>query len=321
MPFHGLLMALGIIREAARLHARYRFDLVDGHFIFPDGMAAALSAQVLKIPVVLSARGSDIHQFSTFRTIRPQIVHTLRRADRIISVCAALKDSMGRLGISAGEIDVIPNGIDANRFAVLDRFEARERLGIPKENKLILAVGSLVPVKRHDRLIRALPMVLKRHPKARVYVVGEGPERNALQAEVVSIGLSEQVKLVGHRPNIELWHWHNAADTFCLASSREGWANVIMESLACGTPVVATNVFGAPEIVTHSHVGTLVDQTTESIASGLIAALDRKWDRVAIRKHVEGRSWDVVAREVEAVFQQVLDGRKRQEAGGKRIIL
>jgi glycosyltransferase involved in cell wall biosynthesis len=108
----------------------------------------------------------------------------------------------------------------------------------------------------------------------------------------------------------ELSYWGNAADVFCLASSREGWANVLMESMACGTPVVATNVYGAPEMITKDVVGILVERNEEAIAEGLIAALERPWDRQVIREHVAGRTWDVVAREVRDVFQKVLNSHR-----------
>lgn len=309
MPFHGLLMASGILRLAARLHERHRFDLIDGHFIFPDGLAAVLAARMLKIPVVLSARGSDINQSYTFRTICPQIVYALRHADRIVSVCNALKAMMCDLGIPEKKIEVIPNGIDIKRFTVSDRFEARDRLGIPREENMILAVGGLIPRKGHDFIVRSLPMVLKRHPKARLHIVGEGPERSAIQAVAGALGLSERVKLVGHRPNADLGLWYNAADVFCLASLREGWANVIMESLSCGTPVVATNVFGASEIITNKNVGTLVEGIPEAIAEALSGALEGPWDRQIIREHVARRSWEVVAGEVRDVFELVLGRR------------
>ena len=127
-----------------------------------------------------------------------------------------------------------------------------------------------------------------------------------MERQIEALNLSQHVTLVGERPNSELKFWYNAADVFCLASSREGWANVIMESLACGTPVVATNVYGAPEIITNDDVGILVERSIGSIAEGLIGGLQRKWDRTGIRHHVENRTWGAVAQEVKDVFKVCL---------------
>jgi glycosyltransferase involved in cell wall biosynthesis len=147
-------------------------------------------------------------------------------------------------------------------------------------------------------------------PDVHLCIIGEGRERESLQSMIGHLGLDERVELLGHRPNEELSLWYNAADVFCLASSREGWANVLMESMACGTPVVATNVYGAPEMITKDVVGILVERNEEAIAEGLIAALERPWDRQVIREHVAGRTWDVVAREVRDVFQKVLNSHR-----------
>ena len=307
MPLHGIFMFGGMKKMAQKLHSRHRFDLIDGHYIYPDGLAAVFIAKALKLPVVLSARGSDIHQFTQFSTIRPQIVHALRKSDHIISVCEGLKNEMASLGISPEKIDVVPNGIDASRFKVHDRLTVREELGVPGNIGLILAVGGLVPVKSHDFIIRALPMVLEKFPNVQLRIIGEGPERARLLSTAQQVGVLDWVELMGHVPNAQLQRWYNAADVFCLASSREGWANVLMESMACGTPVVATNVYGAPEIITTDKVGILVERSPEKIARGLIAALDRKWDRDVIREHVAGRTWDVVAGEVKVVFDAVLN--------------
>jgi len=308
MVFHGVFMASGILKSALQLHKRYGFDLVDGHYIYPDGLAAIIIAKILNLPVVLSARGSDINQFSKLHLIKPQIKYALKRSSAVISVCNALKTEMCELGIAEEKIDVIPNGIDVNRFVISDPPYERKFLEFTDSEKVILSVGGLIPRKGHDIVIRALLTILRIHQNCKLVIIGDGPERNNLASLAKALGLSSRVQLAGPQPNSELQRWYNAADVFCLASSREGWANVIMESMACGTPVVATNVYGAPEIITNDKVGILVERTPESIAEGLIQALNRDWDREAIRQHVAGRTWDVVAREVQGVFEKVIEG-------------
>jgi teichuronic acid biosynthesis glycosyltransferase TuaC len=121
----------------------------------------------------------------------------------------------------------------------------------------------------------------------------------------------ERVSLVGSKPNDELKYWFSAADVSCLASSREGWANVLLESLACGTPVVATRVWGAPEVINSPQLGILVDQTVESIGEGLKVALGKEWDHGILIRYASSRTWDVVAEEVENFLAARLAGEGR----------
>ena len=306
MPVHGLSLFLSSLNLVKRIHQDFPFDIIDGHYIYPDGFAAVLLGKALKKPVVLSARGSDIHQFTGFRSIKPMIRYALHRASHVISVCKALKNQMLTLGISADKISVIPNGVDTERFHPVDRREARKRLTLANDKKIILSVGSLIPLKGFHVILDALPKLLQNDPIIHFYIIGKGPFRSSLQQQIKALNLRRHVTLVGARPNSELVPWYSAADVFCLASSREGWANVIMESLACGTPVVATNVWGAPEVLTSSDIGILADRTPSAISTALGQALNRKWDRSQIRRHVEKRTWEKVAKEVREVYVQCL---------------
>lgn len=306
MHIHWLLLLTGALPAVRRLRRSFPFHLIDSHFIYPDGLAAVALGRLLKVPVVLSARGSDVHEFSELPTIRPMIRRALRSCDAVISVCGALRDRMVELGAPGEKISVIPNGVDARIFPLVERSEARGALGLPRDAKIVLSVGALKELKGHHVTVEALARMLPSVPQARLHIVGEGPERPALEALIGARGLGDRVVLVGERPNRELYLWYNAADCFCLASSREGWANVLMEALACGTPVVATNVWGAPEIVSTPEVGLLCTREPGDLAAKLQAALSRTWDRAAIRAHVAGRTWETVGREVAGVFEEVL---------------
>lgn len=317
MQVHWLLLVAGALGTVRRLRRSFPFELIDSHFVYPDGLAAVLLGKLFRVPVVLSARGSDVHEFSHLPTIRPMIRRALGSCDAIISVCRALRDRMVALGAPGEKISVIPNGIDLRRFPLVDRAEARAALGLPAQAQIVLSVGALKELKGHHLTIEALEKVSTRFPRARLHIVGEGLQRPALEAKIAERGLQNRVALVGERPNRELYLWYNAADCFCLASSREGWANVLMESLACGTPVVATNVWGAPEIVTTPEVGLLCAREPGDLAAKLQAALARTWDRAAIRAHVAGRTWETVGREVAAVFEGVLARRGAPRVAGE----
>ena len=309
MPLHGVSLFLASLKLLKKIYHEFPFELIDGHYIYPDGLAAVLLGKAMKKPVVLSARGSDINQFGGFKSIKPMIRYSLNHSDRAISVCDALKREMVDLGSPANKISVIPNGIDIKGFYPEDKKKARRKLSLPDDKNIILSVGSLIPRKGFHVILDAMPEILQNQEDVHLYIVGDGSYRSFLNDKIRRLNLRKQVTMVGERPNSELKTWYSAADIFCLASSREGWANVIMESLACGTPVVATNVWGAPEILTSHDVGILVERNSGSIADGLIEALKRKWDRMRIRDHVAARSWDVVASEVEAVFASCLQAK------------
>jgi glycosyltransferase involved in cell wall biosynthesis len=310
MPFHGFSLFISSLKSIKKIHETFPFDLIDGHYIYPDGLAAVLLGKVFKKPVVLSARGSDINEFPKFRLIRPMIRFALHRADHIVGVCDALKREIMELGIPGDKISVIPNGVDIKMFHPECKTKMRKVLSIPENRKAILSVGSLVPRKGFDILLTAFHRLCQECGDVHLYIIGEGPSRANLRRQIKKLQLTAHVTLLGEVRNEGLTTWYNAADVSCLASSREGWPNVIMESLACGTPVVATRVWGAPEILTSADVGILVDPSPESFHEGLARALATNWDSRKIRGHVENRSWSKVASEVKDIFGFVLKQRR-----------
>ena len=310
MQFHGLFMFLSTIRLIKKIQKEFPFDLIDAHYIYPDGFAGVLLGKIFKKPVVVSARGSDIHQFPKYKTIRPMIKTTLQHSSYVISVCNALKEVMINLGADISKTVVIPNGIDTSLFYPEEKNIARQLLSLDIHKKIIFSAGGLITLKGHHIVIDAMADIIERIPDIHFFIAGKGVYQRNLEERISEKKLKTYITLLGHVPNSELKQWYSAADVFCLASSREGWANVIMESMACGTPVVATNVWGAPEIITSPEVGLLVDRNKDSIANGLIEALTRDWNRELIRDHVSKRTWDVVAQEVKDVFEQVLSEKK-----------
>ena len=299
MPWHALSIFLGCLRSIGELNRQWKIDCLDAHFVYPDGLAAVLLGRHLGIPVVVSARGTDINLYPLFRLIRPMIRWTLDHADRVIAVSAALRKTMIGLGTDGRKISVIPNGVDALRFGPLPQTEARGMLGLHSTVPIVVSVGSLIPSKGHQLVIRALSKLLRLQHRPQLYIIGEGYYRAALERLVRETGLLDFVHLVGKQPNDKIPLWFGAATVSCLASAREGWPNVITESLACGTPVVATRVGGIPEILHTEDLGILVETTEDSIAAGLERALTKNWNREAISVQTRARTWDQVAEELE----------------------
>jgi teichuronic acid biosynthesis glycosyltransferase TuaC len=315
MVFYGLFYFLSILRFMKNLSRKYPFDLLDAHYIYPDGLAAVLLAKVLRKPVVLSARGTDINVFTTFPLIRRWIMYALNNCDHIIAVSGALKEVMIRAGIAAQKIDVIPNGVDSQRFRPITKTKARAMLGLPQGDTILLSVGSLRPSKGFQYLLEAMGQIRssQRAGNLRLYIVGHGRYRGRLERQIARLGLQSCVELVGQIPHRQLYKWYSAADLFCLASSKEGWPNVVLESLACRLPVVATRVGGVPEILVSQEYGLLLDavqgpQLVDQLRDGILAALQKRWNREGMVAYARQNSWEAVAQRVDGIFRQTING-------------
>lgn len=306
MSFYSRWMARGVEKLIRKLHRERPIGLIDAHYVYPDGHAAVLLGERLKVPVVITARGTDINLFSRMPLIRPLICEALQKADGAIAVSSALKQRMVELGMKREKVAVIRNGIDGSLFYRREQAEARRKLGLDDDSRIILSVAALVPLKGLDSLIDAMKLL----PTEKLYLLGEGPERAALEKRIAEGGLSDRVFLVGARPQEELPEWYAAADLFCLASSREGCPNVVIEAMACGTPVIAADVGGISELVDGPNCGRLIySVTAESLAREITLALATNWNRQGIARSHSSRTWSVVAEEIldhwESVVGQV----------------
>lgn len=280
-----------------------RFDAIDAHYLYPDGVAAVRLGREFGLPVVVTARGSDTSQLPSYRIPRRAIRRTIQEADALIAVSAGLKDGLVALGAPADKVTVLRNGVNLDLFRPPEsRTDARTALGLG-EAKVLLSVGHLIERKGHHKVIQALAKL----PACRLLIVGEGPERHALQALARSLGVEDRVRLEGAQPHTRLPLYYGAADVLVLASSREGWANVLLEAMACGTPVVTSPAWGSREAVSRVEAGLVVD---EAIPEALAAAIDRLLaappDREATRAYAETFSWDDTTAGQLALFRKVL---------------
>lgn len=281
--------SIGSVRQL--LKDGFDFDVIDAHYYYPDGVAAALLARWLGKPLVITARGTDLNLIPEYRLPRAMIRWASKQASASIGVCAALTDVLRGLGTPPERLHVMRNGVDLIRFAPLPQGRCRQELllaGAP----VLLSVGHLIERKGHHLMIRAMPAILQRHPNARLVIVGDGDMRVALEQLARDQGVDASVTFAGAVPQPDLKRWYSAADVFVLASSREGWANVLLEAMACGTPVVATAIWGTPEVVASPDAGALVPQrTSQALADGILGLLERLPPREAVRAYAEGFSW------------------------------
>ncbi|MBU6257214.1 MAG: glycosyltransferase family 4 protein [Burkholderiales bacterium] len=309
MTIAPLSMALASLPTLRRLiRSGFDFDLIDAHYYYPDGVAATLLGALLGKPVTVTARGSDINLLPEFLGPRLWLRWAGRRARASIGVSAALVDRMRALGLDPARLHVMRNGVDLERFRPHDRAAARRELGIGGA-PVLLTVGNLHEYKGQRIAVDALAWLRRDHPEARLLIVGAGPDEAALRARVDAAGLANAVRFVGTVPNAELARWYSAADLLVLASSREGWPNVLLESMACGTPVVASAVGGVPEIVAAPEAGIVVDQREAAeFGAAIKHLLEAPPARAAVRAYAERHGWEVTSRAQLALFDTLAAG-------------
>jgi glycosyltransferase involved in cell wall biosynthesis len=292
------------LRAARRLLADgLAIDVIDAHYVYPDGVAAVRLGQTLGLPVVITARGSDVTQLPDYAGPRRMIGWAVRRADALISVSSALGARLVELGADPARVTVLRNGVDLAQFnPPADRAAARAALDL--DGPTLLSVGHLIERKGHDRVIGALALL---PPDVRLLIAGEGPLDSDLRALAERLGVAARVRFLGSVPHGDLATVYGAADALVLASSREGWANVLLESMACGTPVVASPIPGNDEVVAAPAAGVIAGANTpEGLAAAIAGLLKAPPTREATRSYAEAFSWDATSAGQMAVFRRVM---------------
>jgi teichuronic acid biosynthesis glycosyltransferase TuaC len=310
LPKIGMNVAPLLLAQAAKpaiariLDEGFDFDLIDAHYFYPDGVAAAMLARHFNKPLVITARGSDITLLPQYALPRRMIKWAARRADAVITVCNALRDEVVALGVPPERVTSLRNGVDLQLFRPVERR--------PDPLFTLLTVGHLVPVKAQELIVSALPLL----PGVRLVVAGDGPNRGMLEELARRLEVDDRVQFLGAVPQAQLRGHYGNADALVLASSREGWANVLLEAMACGTPVVASRVYGTPEVVAAPEAGVLMaERTPQGVADAVNALRANYPDRAATRRYAEGFSWDDTSAGQVRVFREVLERRAARPAG------
>ena len=310
----GLTYGAGVWRTLRALKQRHGRFVLHAHCAYPDVVGAALAARWLGLPLVATAHGSDINLSARERLLRPQIRAALRCAQRVIAVSDPLARAVAALtGLPPPRIECIPcAGYSANVFhprAPAGLAALRRALGVDADTRLVLFVGHLVPVKGLDVLLRAWALLSSKRPdaaRARLVLVGEGAERDALMRLAEREGVAAQVTFLGPRPQPVVADWLAAADLLCLPSHAEGSPNVVVEALASGTPVVASRVGGIPDLVQDGVNGLLVPAgDAAALAAALAAVLAGDWDAQRISASIAHLTWSAIGRRNRDVLEDV----------------
>jgi glycosyltransferase involved in cell wall biosynthesis len=310
----GWSLAITVLLTLRRLH--YRFDLIDAHFAYPEGYAAALLGKWLGLPVTITLRGTEI-PISRFPFRRRLMLKALESATRVFAVAASLERHVTDLGADPRKIRVVGNGVDTEKFHPVPQAEARHRLGLPADGPILISVGGLVERKGFHRVIELLPALKHKFPGLRYLIVGgpgpAGDMSQYLRQQVRMLKLEEAVHFLGVVSPEDLKWPLSAADVFVLATRSEGWANVLLEALACGLPVITTDVGGNREVISNPQLGTIVPfGDSRALEAGIYEALIRSWDRAAIRAYACENHWD---RRVEVLIEEFVAISAREGVG------
>lgn len=309
MPKIGMTMAPYLMYRSLStyiddiLRGHFPFEMIDAHYLYPDGVAAALLGRRLGKPVVITARGTDVNLIPRYRPAKRWIRWAADQAAAIVAVSEALRSRLIDLGIPGGRIATLRNGVDLDLFAPCDRQVARRQLGVNVAGMVLASIGSLIPTKGHEVAIRATASL----PKVTLVIAGEGPQDAALRRLAERLGVADRVRFIGAVPQERLVTVYNAAEIVVLASSREGFPNVLLEALACGTPVVATDVGGAPEIVAAAVAGRLVAECSpEALCHAIRGLLSDPPAREAVRAYAERFGWGPTTAGQIRMFRSIL---------------
>lgn len=301
-------IARAVLPLAKRLHAETPFDLIDAQFFFPDGPAAAIIARDMGLPLSIKARGSDISFWGEQDFARAQMLDAARAATGLLAVSRDLASQMAAMGMDERKITVHYTGLDRDRFRPLEHTQLRAQLGrelgfaMPDNAPLLASVGALIERKGQGIAIAALKDI----PGARLVLVGKGEDEARLRALAASEGVAERVFFAGSVDHDLMPLILSAADVMVLPTVAEGLANAWVEALACGTPVVTTDVGGARELITCDTAGRLLaERTPAAVAQAVNAILNAPPPREAVAALTENFSWDANAAALAAYYERL----------------
>jgi glycosyltransferase involved in cell wall biosynthesis len=297
----GALLAAGSFHHMQKLRRQFPFDIIDAHWGYPDGAAAALLATRLHVPFSVTVRGDDVNVFLRQFWRRPWIRWSLQRANLVIALSRELKEILVANGVTPAKISVIPNGIDPKSFHPVDRKLARARLGLPLDGRIILSVGRLHESKGFPIMVEAIGRLTGRFPDLQIHIVGAPDHEADATQEIMRAAehhrIRDRLHFAGPQQPAMMKYWYGAADLFCLPTSREGSANVLLEAMACGLPCITTPVGGNRDAINSNEVGFLAAPGVEEMSGALAAGLTNNWNITRIAEHGLSRTWGTVAAE------------------------
>ena len=302
-PFNGWMVARALLP-----HVRsFAPDLIFSYFLYPDGFAALKIGKALGVPVVAMAVGSDVHNIrDRFSAMHTRTV--LREADFLVAISDDLRKRMVAMGAPPEKTRTILSGCDVSVFHPADRLEARRKLHIDPNAEAVVYIGRMDVKKGLRELVEAAVSLHSLRPDLHVYMVGEGPDRPLIEGAIQANNAASYIHALSECAFDDVAVWMAASNLVTLPSYMEGYPNVVVEALACGRPVVATNVGGIPEILSDEYGCLVPPRNPSRLAQAFASVLDKAWDANAISAH-GSRSWEAVVVELFAIFESLLSAR------------
>jgi len=300
-------IARAVLPLVQRIHAATPIDVLDAQFFFPDGPAAAQIAQATGLPLSIKARGSDISFWGDQDFARRQMIDAARTATGLLAVSQDLAGQMAAMGMDPAKITVHYTGLDRDRFRPFGHTQLRSQLSrelgfdMPDNAPLLACVGALIERKGQGIAIAALRDI----PGARLVLIGKGEDEARLRALASSEGVADRVHFSGSIDHDLMPLLLSASDVMVLPTVSEGLANAWVEALACGTPVVTSDVGGARELITCDTAGRLVERNWQAVAAGINAVLNNPPAREAVAALTDAFSWDANAQGLAAHYERL----------------
>jgi len=302
---YGFFMFFSVLPLCKKLSKTYSPDIYISYWLYPDGFATTLLGKFFKKPFITNALGCDLNHYTTYYFRRKMIGYATKNADLNLILGKQMRPKLKCLGVPDEKILDVFNGVRKDKFFPVDKNEARKKLKLDFNSPIIIFIGRFSEEKGVKNLIAALGKLSNTDVK--LILIGEGHLRGDLEKQVDALGLKNRVRFTGLIKQDELPLWINASDLLCLPSLREGWPNVIMESLACGTPVVASNVGAIPEIISCDKYGYLAEPNKqEELAKQLDMALNKKWNKESVSKNPLIKTWDELAQMLFNLFSKIV---------------
>lgn len=287
--------------------SKKEFDVIHSHFLRLHGfIGSALKARFGK-PLVVTTYGGDAYSLPFKDSFNKNLaVSIIKNANHLIAVSKPIAQILYDLGAAEGRVSVIPSGFNSGLFAPRARDEARARLGLPAGKATLLTVANFVPQKGLSYLLESLHELTRLRKDLILVLVGGGELEGSLRRKAAELDLSGQVTFAGRRPHEEIATWINACDLLVLPSVAEGSPTIIPEAMACGKPVIATEVGGVPDLIRDGEEGYLVPpREVIGLTEAIARALDQEWNVQKIRSHALSYSWDALSSQILRIYSQV----------------
>lgn len=310
--FHPQLIDFAATKRVDQIHQEFPFDLIDAHWVYPAGAWAVKLGQRYGVPVFMTGRGEDMARFPNLPLVGNKIRWALKQATGCIGVSQEISQLMIDNGASVERVCTVANGIDTEKFQAKEKSACRQACSLPQDRPIVLSVGDRLELKGFHLVAQAIAEVKKNISNV-LYVIVGGPGRHGrdytqvIEAIIQKLDLQDNVLMVGPKPHSELIDWYNAADLYAMMSSREGSPNVLLESLACGTPVVGHAVGGIYDELADQRMGRLImERSAPAAAAAILDELNNPKDRAQIALAMQDRTWRATANRVHQFFQDVV---------------